>query len=963
MALSGYSDKRFTKYDYLRLRWNATQSISGNYSDVTFTLELHSESNGAIYTGSVTKAAYITANGNRQNFNVNTEIGNNQGKVLASRNLRVNHDANGAKSFTAAAGVNFLITFAGAWISWVEFSMAIYLNTIPRTSSIASTKTQTPYRSALSFDINRATSSFVHKIDFKVAPGSSSSWTNILSGDGWHGYYISRNLNDGQRKTLNNVIGPQKDGRYWLRLYTYPNQSSSSIGYKDYYGTVEGADRMLGDLSDITVGKTGNIVYKELRDATNTTTRSEIRAGATLLENKTFSRAFTYQFDTSKYKDDIYKEMGPNSRTVAFNVKNYTYYDTDSSRYILNDGYNLTAAKFVSEDVKPSYVDGKAITYKDTNSDTVAVTGNNKYIIQGKSNLQITIPAGLMRAYNYAEMKEYKVTISGIEYKVNASDTEDMVINITDTSKENQSRTVTVTGVDTRGITNTVGFSILFIPYSNPSFLTTDVSRTNGYDDTIKYGFTISMPSILVGNVEKNATKSLEVKLIKDEVQVGSNNPSYTVSNNVVTVLRSDEANTFPLNTEEEGIVSVIYSDKLTTITRNFKIAKGSPLFFVDSEKKSVGIGKFPSNEKSFEMQKGGTVRTPYLEVEERINAKKGFEAISITNFTDFNDITDPGFYYAASNDQVQALKNAHPNMRAGSMIVLRGAGYRQIWYNYNQENFASFSRSIYTWDNDIWGSWKNLPNNYEIQTTDFRVVPDGMSYEDAKANKGPQFEIRLDAQYPYLDFHAKNDYKLDYTARIYLSDNGYNQNGSGHIAFNAEAVWFQMVNGVKTYIAGNQWTTAGTAANMYVRPTSGGSLIVMTNNSESYRPVLASAFTQKSAHSLKTDFKEIEEGKGLEIIRETDIVKYKFKSELDNQRIGFIINDDGKSKYKTHEDLYNHEDSSFNNSDVMFSVFLAVKELDKQVQDQNKIIESQSELIKQQGEIIKKFKAYFDEK
>lgn len=55
-----------------------------------------------------------------------------------------------------------------------------------------------------------------------------------------------------------------------------------------------------------------------------------------------------------------------------------------------------------------------------------------------------------------------------------------------------------------------------------------------------------------------------------------------------------------------------------------------------------------------------------------------------------------------------------------------------------------------------------------------------------------------------------------------------------------------------------------------------------------------------QSGHSKKSGFRELRKGEALEILKNTDILEYEYKENPKSKKVGFVIDDDGKSPYKT---------------------------------------------------------------
>lgn len=171
MALSGSKTVTVTAYDKLIFSWSATQSVSGNYSTVSWKMQLKSTAYGAI-SSSASKDWAVVVNGSRYSGTNTVGIGASTTKTLASGSTRVNHNSDGTKTFSYSFSQEFAINFNG-WVGTKSGSGSGTLNTIPRASSL--TIPAMTFGKAGTLGISRASSGFTHTV--VVGFGSSFSQT------------------------------------------------------------------------------------------------------------------------------------------------------------------------------------------------------------------------------------------------------------------------------------------------------------------------------------------------------------------------------------------------------------------------------------------------------------------------------------------------------------------------------------------------------------------------------------------------------------------------------------------------------------------------------------------------------------------------------------------------------------------------------------------------------------------
>lgn len=186
MALNHSGNTDFGGGHYgLNLIWSASQSISGNYSDITATLQISAYGNYSI-VANATKYGHITIDGQQFDFSavVGTLKASNSPKTLATATKRVYHNADGSKYLYASASFALNATLSGSWVGTISTAADYSIDTIPRASSISAPNFTVGDNVTVS--ISRASSSFTHSIQLDVGGvaiktasgvGASHTWT------------------------------------------------------------------------------------------------------------------------------------------------------------------------------------------------------------------------------------------------------------------------------------------------------------------------------------------------------------------------------------------------------------------------------------------------------------------------------------------------------------------------------------------------------------------------------------------------------------------------------------------------------------------------------------------------------------------------------------------------------------------------------------------------------------------
>lgn len=174
MALSG-TIKGTTSNDYIsaKIEWTATQSISGNYSDVTATLYYSRTNTG--YTTYGTWSGSITINGTKTSGSKSIEIKYNSNTQTLTVKTRVYHNNDGSKSITISASGQI----SGTTLTSTSISGTVTLDKIARSSSLSLSAASVDVGSTITANISRADSSFTHAVEFYINNTYYQKYTSV----------------------------------------------------------------------------------------------------------------------------------------------------------------------------------------------------------------------------------------------------------------------------------------------------------------------------------------------------------------------------------------------------------------------------------------------------------------------------------------------------------------------------------------------------------------------------------------------------------------------------------------------------------------------------------------------------------------------------------------------------------------------------------------------------------------
>ena len=147
-------------------------------------------------------------------------------------------------------------------------------------------------------------------------------------------------------------------------------------------------------------------------------------------------------------------------------------------------------------------------TFKDTNPATVAITGDDQYLIQGNSTLQIKVPvADKATARKMAVMRYYSFNIGGYSNNSDFSNTLDVTHDVGAVSSVSGLRDIGVSAVDSRGNNASTTKQVTILPYVPPEIVAT-ATRANGYDDAIVLKINGNIAPLRIGSSDKNAVNA-----------------------------------------------------------------------------------------------------------------------------------------------------------------------------------------------------------------------------------------------------------------------------------------------------------------------------------------------------------------------------------------------------------------------------------------------------------------------
>lgn len=184
MALSGTISKSITGRKYY-IEWSATQSIANNTSTITCKHYLTNNPSYSLYISSG-NVSYCDVGGVEKSFtNPAISTGGGQTHHLGTTVHTVTHNSDGTKSVKITGTYNISATLSGSWTPSIVAEGTITLDTIPRSSSFTVSSDTADMGTAVTFTINRQSSSFTHKLLLAWGDETSTIASNVATSYKW----------------------------------------------------------------------------------------------------------------------------------------------------------------------------------------------------------------------------------------------------------------------------------------------------------------------------------------------------------------------------------------------------------------------------------------------------------------------------------------------------------------------------------------------------------------------------------------------------------------------------------------------------------------------------------------------------------------------------------------------------------------------------------------------------------
>lgn len=565
MALSGTFQNYPVSSFGLYCEWSGTQSITGNYTDITlkvylsyYTLDVGARSDSTISINGVSEIYTAPA--------IDDYSSGWKKKLLKTKTVRVNHNADGTKSGVAlSASWRFSGTYSGVSIGTITASTTVTLNSIDRTAPTVSCSVSNITANGFTISASSSATSDI----WQYSLNSGSSWTQFSTTAGTSASITLSSLSPNTtysvrvraRKRTNQVYG-----------------TSSTVSAKTLGGAVIlSCGNFAADASTVNLSlrvTVYNAAYTNYITIKNGSTTYLSLTGRTWAAG-TASRTITL---TSAERTTLLNAMASlKSFTATIELV------TKSGNTQIGNASTCTCT--ISTTEANSGPNLSSFTFADSYSTTTAITGNDQVLIQSYSRLTVT--PGTATAKNGASIVSYSAVCSG----VTKSNTTGAALSL-GTIGTSGTRDITLTVTDSRGYIVSMTKSVTVVPYSKPKMNSVSLRRTNEIETEMQLVFNGSISAITVDGAQKNSLLYVRYRYKLTSASsynaytsilasVTASGTSFSFSNLELCNLNAEASYDFHLQIRDK-------LDSLTSLDLYFVVPQGTPL--VALRKKMVGI-------------------------------------------------------------------------------------------------------------------------------------------------------------------------------------------------------------------------------------------------------------------------------------------------------------------------------------------------------------------------------------
>lgn len=606
-----------------RISWSSTPNQAGNYSLVNAEVFVILKGWGIQGTGS----GEWYENGSLANtFRPKVNIaygGTGTTSVYTKTGIKVSHDNNGNGSIKLGAEMSF--TFAG--IDYIKGSGTCTMDKIPRYA-------EAKLADSSNYGINYINFSYTTDVTVDKAWYSIDGGSDILIKEGDH---ISNTFD---------VNGLEPNTFYQIKVKVR-RKDSGLTSESNVVGIRTLNKATITSAPDVTIGNNASVSFSNPSGASVEMCITDSAANKVIAAYRgVTSSPYTFQF-TQTELDAIY-ELTKESTSVVLRYyikttqNGISYFDSVTKTFSVNQSTNLPSVP-------------TNITYADTNSTTLALTGDSSKILLGYSNVKINIGTA-STAKNKAYIKSYSITDGTTTKEIDGTGSAPY----SNTIEKVKRNSIDVFVFDSRNYSAKSSKALTTLDYQAPKInANTSLKRVGGVGTSVTFAFSGYIWNKSFGKVA-NSIKYFRYKKLPttsnnwDSVSwINIDTSKYTLaSSGTITNVTDAILPDFTIGTAYSVKIQLVDQlDQTAEITLN--INSGEPIVSYNKPKKIVGIGKIPDR----------TLPQGSIDAKGKIVAG--------------DDITSSGNISSGGSMNVAVGNDSHPEIgyKVGGNVILRNGG------------------------------------------------------------------------------------------------------------------------------------------------------------------------------------------------------------------------------------------------------------------------------------------------
>lgn len=550
MANSGRVLSGTKKTSTFYLDWQVvSQSVEGNYTVVNWQTGLKITGGDLWYSNAVKINSAVINGSTVQSTTKYSNIKNTGEHQLASGSTTIYHNSDGTKSFSASIS-GWLYSYGDT-----SGSDSFDLPTIPRYFS-STPKLELTSKTETSATFKWSTSENASVIQYKIDNGS---WVDVETGvNKSSGTFTVNGLSANTNYT---IYGDFKRADSGLWATTKPSVNMSTYAYPYCNSTpnfIIGNSLTLGLYNPLGRSVKVNIIGADGSQCTEDTTTGTSLTGYT---NETC-------------KNNFYKSI-PNSNSGKYKVK-VTYGS------VVNTANNGNTYSTNANECSPVF---STFTYKDSNTNVTAITGNDQILVKGLSTLYVMIAsANKMTTKRSATPKNYNITCDTLNKNVDYS-TNNIEVSVGVIANAGNKR-INVKAFDSRNNNATAYKDITVLDYNKP-VINASVKRLNDFENQTTLSISGTFTKVLINNVNKNTIKTIQYRYRETNGNWSNwTTVTFTLNDNKYScndvILSLDNTKSFEFE--------IKVTDNLDSNTSATGVGVGKPIFFISTNKKACYI-------------------------------------------------------------------------------------------------------------------------------------------------------------------------------------------------------------------------------------------------------------------------------------------------------------------------------------------------------------------------------------